>query len=100
MKRSTVKIKNNILGTYLKEQRLKRALSQSDLASALKYESPQYISDWERGVSAPPLKKLFPLSRILHVKADVIFQLLLKSSLQKLEDDLCSEYSRMRRKLH
>ncbi len=94
------KIERNSLGIFLKEHRLKRNLSQGDLAQALRYDSPQYISDWERGVSSPPLKKIVQVSQILHVRVDRIFDLLLESSKKKLEEDLAEAFSKIRHSAH
>lgn len=41
------------LGSFLKVQRNKNNLTQSELAIALKLHS-QFISNWERGLCAPP----------------------------------------------
>jgi transcriptional regulator with XRE-family HTH domain len=98
MKMKSEKNKNT-LGIFLKESRLKRHLSQNDVATALRYDSPQYVSDWERGVSSPPMKKLVQISHVLHVSADRIFQLLVESAKQKLEADLFHQYSKIRKKM-
>lgn len=41
------------LGTYLKEKRVETKLTQSQVSEYLKVHS-QYISNWERGLCAPP----------------------------------------------
>ena len=99
--KTTKKLKKdkNTLGAFLKESRHKRHLSQSEVADALKYDSPQYISDWERGVSSPPMKKIAQIAHILHVNTDRIFELLLECSKQKLEADLFQQYSKVRKKM-
>jgi transcriptional regulator with XRE-family HTH domain len=47
-----------ILGRYLAEKRLEKGLSQAAVARTLGYSSAQFISNFERGVCAPPMKKL------------------------------------------
>lgn len=42
------------LGQFLIEQRRIAGLSQAELSGKLGYETPQFISNWERGVSLPP----------------------------------------------
>lgn len=42
------------LGKYLKEKRLKKNHTQVSLASELKGIHTQFISNWERGLCAPP----------------------------------------------
>ena len=46
------------LGPFLKKARSKMGLSQRDVADKLGYTSPQFISNVERGLCSPPLKKL------------------------------------------
>lgn len=41
------------LGTYLKEKRIETKLTQAEVSEYLKVH-PQYISNWERGICAPP----------------------------------------------
>lgn len=43
------------LSKAVKEQRIKVGLSQLKVAKAVKYQTAQAISNWERGLSTPPL---------------------------------------------
>ncbi len=45
------------LGTYLRQKRIKKKLTQVSVAKKLDYTS-QFIANWERGVSSPPLEAL------------------------------------------
>jgi len=45
------------LGQYLRQKRLKQGLSQVEVAKQLGYSS-QFIANWERGVSSPPMQAL------------------------------------------
>lgn len=45
------------LGQYLRQKRLERGLSQVEVAKKLGYSS-QFIANWERGVSSPPMQAL------------------------------------------
>jgi len=51
-------IRLKIVGRFLQERRIKAKLTQADVAKSLRYTSPQFISNWERGVSLPPLSAL------------------------------------------
>ncbi len=42
------------LNELLKTKRIEADLSQRDISDRLGYESSQFISNWERGVSRPP----------------------------------------------
>lgn len=41
------------LGQYLREKREKRGMTQTEVATSLKVR-PQFVSNWERGLSSPP----------------------------------------------
>ena len=83
----------NDLGKYLKTARLKRGLSQLDVARHLKLASGQCISDWERnrGSTIPiaALKKLIPFYKL---EAGRTFDILLKYQLGRLEEKITSEF--------
>jgi transcriptional regulator with XRE-family HTH domain len=89
--------KKSPLSIFLRKHRLKNQLSQKQLAVLLKYESSQYISDWERGISSPPMKKLNHLAEVLQIPTDILFDLLLKYSLQKLTQEMSQEYAKLRK---
>ena len=55
------------LATYLKTKRKEAGLNQTALSELLNYQTSQFISNWERGVSVPPAKTIEPLSKALGV---------------------------------
>lgn len=56
----------------LKEARQKKALTQSEIAKHLGYNTPQFVSNWERGLSAPPIESLKQISEILELDVFVV----------------------------
>lgn len=82
------------LGAFLRESRMKAGLSQMQVAKKLGYTTAQFISNWERGVSEPPLKALKTLARIYSVSMDEIFQLILRSTIEKVTEDLKAKFKR------
>jgi transcriptional regulator with XRE-family HTH domain len=86
------------LSHFLKTKREAAGLSQGQVAKKLKYTSPQFISNWERGISGPPIKILGILSDMYHVSPDELFELVLKHSLEQLKVNLLKEYKAMARK--
>lgn len=83
------------LGSFLKEKRLKKKLSQAEFAERLGYSSPQFVSDWERGVSSPPMKKLPEISQVLGVKMEVVFELLVDLATIQLKESLIAEFKKI-----
>lgn len=51
----------------LKEARERQELTQEQVAKLMKYSSGQFISNWERGLARPPLRKLPKLLDTLRV---------------------------------
>ena len=47
-----------IIGKFLKEKRTKAGLTQQEVALGLSYDTAQFVSNWERGISLPPLVAL------------------------------------------
>lgn len=86
-------MKNGDLGAYLKNARVDKQLSQADVAKFLKLQSPQSISDWERGYgSLIPLKTLKKLIKLYHLDTSEVFEILLNYQLTNLEAKLTREF--------
>ena len=57
------------IGEVIKDRRLKRKMTQTELAELLKI-TPQAVSRWEMGVSYPDIAMIPLISNILWVSAD------------------------------
>lgn len=53
------------VNSFLKQKRIDAGLSQGELASQLGYTSPQFVSNWERGLSLPPKGSMKKVCKIL-----------------------------------
>ncbi len=72
---------------FWKNARLKRELSQAEVAKLLGYSSPQLISNWERGLCNPPKKDLSQLLKLYKLNVDDYIELVIafeKAQLKKL----------------
>ena len=67
-----------VLGGFLQAKRLKANLSQGEVATKLGYSSPQFISNFERGLCAPPLTKLKLIVKLYDLNPDELVRLMLK----------------------
>lgn len=65
--------KNVEFHDYLRELRIKASLPQDVVAKALGYRSSQFISNWERGSSHPPLKAIRKLAKMYNVAPDEMY---------------------------
>ena len=52
-------------------------------AMKLKYTTPQFISNWERGISHPPIKDIKTIAKVYKVDADYLFTLIKDNILMK-----------------
>lgn len=76
------------LAHFLKEKRVNVKMTQAEVAEALGYASPQFVSNWERGLSYPPIETLKELTKIYRADVHEVFDILLKASMEDLERDL------------
>ena len=95
--RKNSKVVREDLCVFIKNTRLTQGYSQAQLAAILGYTSPQFISDWERGVSSPPVKKLPELSKVLNVKVDILFNLLVTLATEQLVSNLSKEFKQIKK---
>ncbi len=65
------------LGEYLQEMRVKAGLTQREVSLALGYSSAQFISNFERGIAVPPLKKLKVLVKMYNLQVDTLMKIIL-----------------------
>lgn len=80
--------KKNKLGKFLKEKRIRAGLSQRGVSKKLGYSTPQFISNWERGVSMPPIDVLKKLGEMYHISADELFEIALNAKVIEVTEDL------------
>ena len=81
-----------ILAKFLKEKRVQSGLSQKDVAERLGYSTSQFISNWERGISHPPLNTLRSLSQLYKINPEEMFDVLLKATVAQVEVDLKKKF--------
>lgn len=67
---------NEEFGQLLKKARESHGISQSELARKLGYSSPQYISNYERGLCMPPMKNIKKIIREIDLDPQRIFLIL------------------------
>ncbi|HWU45112.1 MAG TPA: helix-turn-helix transcriptional regulator [Bdellovibrio sp.] len=83
----------NILADFLKQKRSAAGLSQRDVADKLGYTTPQFISNWERGVSHPPINALKRLGELYRVSAEDLFEVTLDATIQEVTQDLRKKFA-------
>lgn len=73
-------------GQYLRKKRVAQNLTQMEVAEMFGYSSPQFISNWERGESAPPEEILPSLVVAYRIKPKELSKFLLKIHKVHLEE--------------
>ncbi len=81
-------INKQVFGEFLAKARVESGLSQLQLARELGYTSPQYVSNWERGICGPPLDKLYLLSKTLHISPQTLMGMILEETEEYLRNEL------------
>jgi transcriptional regulator with XRE-family HTH domain len=83
---------NNILADFLRTKRVESGHSQLAIAKKLGYTSPQFVSNWERGISAPPIHTLRKLAEFYKIPPDTLFDVALKAMIHQATDDLRKKF--------
>jgi transcriptional regulator with XRE-family HTH domain len=78
------------LGSFLCESREKANLTQREVSIKLGYSSAQFISNFERGIAAPPLQKLKVMVKMYSMPAGTVTRKLLAAEEQKIMEVLYS----------
>jgi transcriptional regulator with XRE-family HTH domain len=85
------------LGNFLRKLRDQAGLTQSDVAKKLGYSSAQFISNWERGDSYPPVKAIRTIAKLYKTDIDRLFELVLEISLDITEEGMRREFDRIKK---
>ncbi|PIS10466.1 MAG: XRE family transcriptional regulator [Bdellovibrio sp. CG10_big_fil_rev_8_21_14_0_10_47_8] len=73
------------LGLFLKEKRVQCGYTQVELAEKLGSIHSQFISNWERGMCAPPSHIFSQLIVVLKLKHEKLIDVMLKDSRVAIE---------------
>lgn len=72
------------LGVYLKEKRLSAGFTQTELSQSLKVHV-QFVSNWERGLCAPPSHCFHHLIDVLALSRDQVVNAMVSDSKRSIE---------------
>ena len=86
------------LSEKLRQARVDAGLSQQEVAAALGYGGPQFVSNWERGLCSPPLEALFQIARICRVDDDEFLEFVTEEVKRHLHEMQKSSRKSMRGK--
>lgn len=75
-------------GQELRQMRIDAKLSQGDVAKHMGYGTAQLVSNFERGLSFPPIKDLEKYAKLYSVPVERIKYLIFSSKVEKLKKQL------------
>lgn len=73
------------LGTFLKQKRIDSGLTQNELATKLGDVHSQFVSNWERGLCAPPSHSFHKLIEVLKVNRQKLVDVMVEDSRATIE---------------
>lgn len=85
-------MKKKSLAEILHGYRVGANLTQAQVADHLGYSTPQFISNWERGVSAPPINMIKKLSALYRVDAEEMFKLIEEQTIKEVRRSFEKKY--------
>jgi transcriptional regulator with XRE-family HTH domain len=85
------------LADFLKQQRAAAGLSQGDVADKFGYSTPQFISNWERGVSRPPINVLKKIGELYKISAEDLFEVVLSETIFEITRDFRNKFGKSKK---
>lgn len=85
------------MNDYLRQKRLDSGLSQLDVARELGYSSPQFVSNWERGLVSPPLETISVLIDLYKISPSEVIDRILEETREHLEANLAKKAGKKRK---
>lgn len=86
-------MKTTLLAEYLTTKRQNVGLSQRQVAAKLGYRTPQFISNWERGVSHPPISAIKKIAAIYGISPEEIFDTIVNAAVAEVTRDLRRKFA-------
>lgn len=84
------------MAVFLKEKRKAAQLSQVQVADTLGYKSAQFISNWERGISSPPVETLRVLANLYKVPEEEMLQKIIDATIEDVRAELEKRFKLLR----
>ena len=79
---------NETIGKLIHHYRIRKGLTQSDLARLLGHESPQFVSNLERGRAGVPIETLGMLCALINLPEKSTVQLMLSTYERELNKQI------------
>lgn len=80
----------------LKNARIKSGYSQNDVSEELGYGSAQFVSNWERAISKPPIETFKKLIAIYDIDIKLMENLYVAEETSALEEEIRAKFKKIR----
>jgi len=84
-----------LLSDFLKDKRTAAGLTQAEVAEKLGYTTAQFISNWERGISNPPIATIKKICQLYKVSNEEVYEIVLAQSIQEVTDSLRAKFNQI-----
>jgi transcriptional regulator with XRE-family HTH domain len=84
------------LSITLKKARRRAGFTQAEIAKLLGYKNAQFVSNFERAMSYPPIKDLKFICKQYNIYFDRTFSIMLKEKVKAYKQSLIAEAREMR----
>jgi transcriptional regulator with XRE-family HTH domain len=81
---------------FLKSARIRAKLSQRDVSNKLGYTTAQFVSNWERGISTPPVKDLKTLCKMYKVDFEMTVNMLISTKVNDLTRSILEQIASLK----
>jgi len=85
------------LGKFLRQKRIQGGYTQGQLAEAIEVNLSQFVSNWERGLCAPPAYSIPALVKVLKIDRRELIEVMVKDSRISIENKVLSKNEKKRR---
>ena len=86
------------LAQFLRVAREKAGLTQKEVADQLGYKTSQFISNWERGHSIPPMNSLKTITKMYKISLNDLFEHIVSASIYLTEQLMRKQFSQLKKR--
>lgn len=73
------------INEFLSKKRISEGKSQGELAKFLGYNSPQFVSNWERNTAFPPSHQLRLISKYLNIDFVILKKIYIANKVEEMK---------------
>jgi len=80
------------IAKLLRDGRVQSGLTQGEVARKLGYQTAQFVSNWERGMTTPPGKTLRKLVDLYDLSHAIVYEALLEYAIERAKQTVREDY--------